>query len=210
MLSNKNIKSPGTKDREQGDKIKGQLFVVSGPSGVGKSTLIERFLKENTNAVFSVSYTTRGARKGEVNGKNYYFIDEKTFMEMTERESFLEWENVHGYFYGTPKKEALEILETGRDILLDIDVKGALNVKKQYPDACLIFIEPPSKDELIQRLSFRKEQEIEIRMGRVKEEIDKKYLFEYTIINDNLEEAYTEFKNIIETVKGKANGKDNR
>jgi guanylate kinase len=192
------------------DKIKGRLFVVSGPSGVGKSTLLERFLKKNRNVVFSVSYTTRGIRKGEVNGKDYYFINEKTFMEMVEGGSFLEWENVHGYLYGTPKKEVLELLETGKDIFLDIDVKGALNVKKQYPDACLVFIEPPSKDELIRRLSFRKEQEIDMRMRRVEEEIDKKYLFEYTIINDNLEKAYTAFRHIIETVKGKTNGKDNR
>ncbi|MCX5813590.1 MAG: guanylate kinase [Proteobacteria bacterium] len=191
------------------DKIKGRLFVVSGPSGVGKSTLIERFLRKDRNAVFSVSYTTRVIRKGEVNGKNYYFIDEKTFKDMAESRSFLEWENIHGHFYGTPKKEVLDILETGKDIFLDIDVKGALNIKKQYPDACLVFVEPPSKDELIRRLSFRKEQEIDIRMKRVEEEIDKKYLFEYTIINDNLEKAYAAFRHIIKSVKGKKNGKDN-
>ncbi len=198
------------KDVEHKGKINGRLFVISGPSGVGKSTLIERFLMKNRDAVFSVSYTTRGTRKGEVNGKNYYFIDEITFKKMAEEGSFLEWENVHGYFYGTPKKEVLEVLETGKDIFLDIDVKGALNVKKRYPDACLVFIEPPSKDELIKRLSFRKEEEIDLRMKRVEEEIDKKYLFEYTITNDNLDKAYTAFSHIIETVKGKTNGKNNR
>ena len=180
------------------NKIKGRLFVVSGPSGVGKSTLIERFFRENRDAVFSISYTTRGKRKGEINGKNYYFIDEKTFKDMVKNGSFLEWENIHGHLYGTPKKEITEILETGKDIFLDVDVKGALNIKEQYPDACLVFVEPPSKDELIRRLSFRQEQEI-----------DKKYLFEYTIINDNLEKAYTMFRRIIERVKGKKNGKDN-
>lgn len=183
-------------------KSKGHLFVVSGPSGVGKSTLIERFLKADRNASFSVSYTTRGKRKDEIHGKDYYFTDKKAFEEMVEKGSFIEWESVHGHLYGTPKKEVLERLQKGRDIVLDIDVKGAINVKKQYPDACLIFIEPPSKDELIKRLSLRKEKDICIRMKRVDEEIEKKHLFEYTVVNDNIEKAYTEFKHIIETVRG--------
>ncbi len=188
----------------------GRLFVVSGPSGVGKSTLIERFLKEDNNSTFSVSYTTRQMRKGEEDGKDYYFVDEDKFIDMSKKGSFLEWENVHGHFYGTSKKEVMDTLDSGRDILLDIDVKGALKVKSQYPEACLIFIDPPSKEALLRRLSLRREKEIDLRMKRVKEELEKKQFFDYSIVNDDLEKAYTVFKQIIESVREKAYGKDNR
>lgn len=198
-----NLAKPGSK------RMTGQLFVISGPSGVGKSTLIERFLRQNPHTSFSISYTTREIRKGEIDGKNYYFTDETTFIKMVEKGEFLEWEKVHGNYYGTPRKEVVAILERGKDVFLDIDVKGALNIKKQYPDACLLFIEPPSKNELTERLALRGEKEIELRMARVNEEIDKKHLFEYTIVNDNFERAYVAFRNIIETIKGKKNGKNN-
>ena len=184
--------------------------MVSGPSGVGKSTLIERFLKEDKNSTFSVSYTTRQMRKGEEDGKDYYFVNENKFIDMSGKGSFLEWENVHGHFYGTPKKEVLDTLNSGRDVLLDIDVKGALNVKSRYPEACLIFIEPPSKDALMKRLSLRRETEIELRMKRVEEEVEKKRFFAYSIVNDDLERAYAAFKKIIENVREKAYGTDNR
>src|SRR5512145_741039 len=108
---------------------KGILIVVSGPSGAGKSTLIERFLREDDKSTFSVSYTTREKRAHETNGKDYCFVDKETFEEMVRKDGFLEWESVHGYLYGTPKEEVLEILKTGRDIILDIDVKGALNIR---------------------------------------------------------------------------------
>ena len=194
----------------QPGKREGRLFVISGPSGAGKSTLIERFLKEDRNSAFSVSYTTRKKRKDEIDGRDYYFIDENRFADMVEKGSFLEWENVHGHSYGTPRKEVMEILQTGKDILLDIDVKGALNVKREYPDALLIFIEPPSKEALLKRLSLRRETEIDLRMKRVEEEFEKKQFFEYTVVNDDLEKAYKSFKKIIEIAREKAYGKDHR
>jgi guanylate kinase len=187
---------------------KGLLFVVSGPSGVGKTTLIEMFLTEDQDSAFSISYTTRQRRKFETGGEDYYFVDADTFKKMVEKDYLLEWETVHGYLYGTPKEEVFETLQKGTDIFLDIDVKGAISVKEKYPDACLIFIESPSKEALIRRLSSRGEKEIDLRMRRVEEELEKKYLFQYFVINDRLSNAYGDFKRIIETVRG-LNGKDN-
>ncbi len=122
---------------------KGHLFVVSGPSGTGKSTLIERFLAEDTQVRFSVSYTTRQTRPHEVDGKNYRFVDAETFRKMTEEGEFLEWENVHGYCYGTPEAEVARPLSEGLDVILDIDVKGALSVKERCGQAALIFVDNP-------------------------------------------------------------------
>ncbi|HPP41712.1 MAG TPA: guanylate kinase [Syntrophorhabdaceae bacterium] len=190
-------------DRIQDKKTrKGRLFVISGPSGSGKSTFIERFLKQDKTSTFSVSYTTRKKRDKEVDGREYYFVDKKTFMDMVEKGGFLEWEVVHENLYGTPKKEIIENLERGIDILLDVDVNGAINIKKNYPDACLIFIEPPSREELVKRLSLRGEEQIELRLKRYDEEIEKKHIFDYTVINDNLERAYRDFEKIIEHVRG--------
>lgn len=186
---------------------KGRLIVVSGPSGAGKSTFIERFLKEDKKCTFSVSYTTREKREKEVDGREYFFVDRETFMDMVKNNEFLEWETVHENLYGTPKRNILENLEKGVDIFLDIDVKGALNIKKAYPEACLIFIEPPSREALKQRLVIRGEKEIELRLKRYDEEIEKKPIFDYTIINDNLEKAYKDFKKTIEHIRGHKYGK---
>jgi guanylate kinase len=187
---------------------KGRLFVVSGPSGVGKSTIIERFLKEDRRAKFSVSYTTRAPRGDEVDGREYHFVTTEVFRRMIEEGRFFEWESVHGHLYGTAKKDVWETLKNGVDILLDIDVKGALAVRKQCEAACLIFIEPPSKEELVRRLEERGEKEIEIRMKRVAEELERKYLFEFTVINDKLETAYRDFSNTIDMARRKMNGPD--
>jgi guanylate kinase len=188
---------------------KGILIVVSGPSGAGKSTLIERFLVEDAQSCFSVSYTTRQKREHEINGKDYYFVSKETFEEMITRDAFLEWENVHSYMYGTPKEEVLKTLNTGKDIILDIDVKGALNIQTKCSNACLIFIEPPSTEELIRRLALRGEREIDLRMKRVQEEIARKAFFRYTITNDELEEAYNKFRETISEIRRNSNGKNN-
>jgi guanylate kinase len=189
---------------------KGHLFVVSGPSGTGKSTLIERFLKEDEKSRFSVSYTTRERREHEVDGRNYRFVDERTFRKMIEEDRFLEWENVHGYFYGTPKAEVTDPVSEGIDVILDIDVKGALNIKAKWPDSILIFVDTQSTEELIRRLSTRGEKEIEKRMQRVREEVAKKGLFTYVVINDSLNRAYSEFKSIIAGVRRQQDGENNR
>jgi guanylate kinase len=188
---------------------KGRLFVVSGPSGAGKTSLIQRFLNEDSNSTFSVSYTTREKRGQEVEGKDYCFVETETFETMIEQSRFLEWETVHGRLYGTPRKEVMQTLMEGTDVILDVDVKGALSVKKQCANSCLIFVEPPSKESLINRLSLRGEKEIDLRMKRVEEELETKGLFGYTVTNDDLERAYDNFRAIIESVRRKTNGKDN-
>jgi guanylate kinase len=195
--------------QDMGVPREGRLFVVSGPSGAGKTSLIRRFLTEDGHTAFSVSYTTRRKRKQEVEGKDYYFVSAAVFSKMIDTGRFLEWEKVHNHSNGTPRTEVMDALGKGTDILLDVDVKGALRVKEQCPEACLIFVEPPSKEALISRLSLRGEKEIDLRMKRVEEEIEKKPLFEYTVVNDNLETAYDEFKGIIEKVR-RAHGQDNR
>lgn len=188
---------------------KGILFVVSGPSGAGKSTLIEKFLKQDKSSAFSISYTTRERRESEKEGREYHFVDRETFLEMIKNDQFLEWETVHENLYGTPKKDVLNALEKGMDIFLDIDVNGAMKIKKAYPKACLIFVEPPSREELKKRLTLRGEKKIDLRMKRYDEEIEKKHAFDYNIVNDNLENAYADFVKIIEHVRGIKYGKDN-
>ena len=185
------------------------LFVVSGPSGTGKSSILEMFLSEDGQTRFSVSYTTRAKRGREVDGRDYRFVDAAKFQAMVGEGEFLEWENVHGYFYGTPRTEVLQPLSEGIDVMLDIDVKGALTVKAEWPEAVLIFIDTPSPDELVRRLSARGEKEIAKRMRRVREEVAKKGLFTYVIINDTLARAYAEFKSIIADIR-RQHGQDNR
>lgn len=181
---------------------KGKLFVISGPSGVGKGTLVKMLLAKHSEITLSISATTRKPRPGEVRGIDYIFMDKENFLEMVKMGYFLEWAEFAGNYYGTDRTIVEKALEQGQNILLEIDVKGALQVKSKKPEAVLIFIEPPSMEELQARLFKRKtesEAEIQRRLAIVKSEIELKNKFNYRIINDNLNNAFLELENVIKT-----------
>ena len=181
-------------------KLKGLLIVISAPSGTGKTTLTHMLLKAFPNMEFSVSYTTRKPRPGEVNGKDYFFVDRDTFERMIEEGDFLEWAEVYGNLYGTSKSQVLKALNEGKDVLLDIDTQGALQVKKNFPEAVLIFILPPSLKELERRLRSRgtdDEETIERRLKTARVEIERAPLYDYIVVNDVLEEAFEKLKSIV-------------
>jgi len=186
------------------EKLKGLLIVISAPSGTGKTTLCHMLLEEFPNMEFSISYTTRKPRPGELNGRDYFFVDRETFERMVEEGDFLEWAEVYGNLYGTSKSQVLKALEEGKDILLDIDTQGALQVKKNFPEAVLIFILPPSLKELERRLKKRgtdDEETIRKRLQIAREEIGKALEYDYIIVNDILEVAFERLRSIITAEK---------
>ncbi len=177
-----------------------KLFVVSGSSGVGKGTVLKEFLKRNPDFMLSISCTTRTPRDGEVDGVNYFFISKDEFKNCIENDKFLEWAEFAGNFYGTKKKFINQCLEEGKNIILEIDTQGALKVKKQMPEAVLIFICPPSLEALENRLRGRHtedEETIQKRLNVVKEELVRAQNFDYKIVNDNLDNAVSELENVI-------------
>lgn len=176
-----------------------KIYVISGPSGVGKGTIAKQILAKNGNLTLSVSCTTRYMREGETRGKDYFFISKEEFEKKIQNDEFLEYDNHFETYYGTPKDFVFDKLKTG-DVLLEIDVNGALKVKKNYPDAVLIFIMPPSTDELKRRLIARNTEtfdKIEGRLARVEEEIKKSDKFDFIVVNDVLSQAVTEVMDII-------------
>jgi len=182
----------------------GLLIVISAPSGTGKTTLCHMLLKELPNAVFSVSFTTREPREGEVNGRDYWFVSKEEFERRIREGDFLEWAQVYGYYYGTSKGQVLKALKEGKDVILDIDTQGALQVKERFPEAVLIFILPPSLKELERRLRKRgtdPEDVIEKRLKLAREEIKKAKFYDYIVVNDKLEVAYSKLKSIITSEK---------
>lgn len=179
---------------------KGILFVLSGPSGAGKGTLREILFLKVSNLVFSISCTTRPPRQGEENGVDYRFIQESSFEELIRGEKFLEWAFVHGHYYGTLKEDVSKELEGGRDVVLEIDVQGALQVKRSCPDAVMIFVKPPSLEELEKRLRHRgteKEGDLEVRLRNAREEIVTSTNYDHLIINDDVDRASRELCSII-------------
>jgi guanylate kinase len=173
--------------------LSGALVIVAGPSGVGKSTLLNRLLDEHSNFVFAVSCTTRSPRRGELHGREYYFIQQDEFNSLVNADEFIEWENLHAQSYGTLKSEIQRLRDSGKDVVLDIDVSGALNVRRIIPEAYLVFVMPPSVEELARRLRCRNtdsEEQIAIRLSRCRQEIDQASLFDCQVVNDELEESY--------------------
>jgi guanylate kinase len=179
---------------------RGTLFVVSSPSGGGKGTIIRHVLDVVENLSYSVSYTTRAPRPGEVNGREYFFISRETFDEMAAAGEFLEWACVHGNYYGTSKQQIIEETATGADIILEVDVQGAASVRQLLMDSVSIFILPPSYDVLRQRLIARgtdSPEELAVRLRNAPAELKQYSSFDYVIINDEIERAAGQLASII-------------
>ena len=176
-----------------------KLYVISGSSGVGKGTVLKGFLDKNPEFTLSISCTTRPPRPGEVDGVNYFFVSHEEFQKSIEEDKFLEYAQFAGNFYGTKKRYIKECLEQGKNVILEIDTKGALQVKKRMPEAVLIFICPPSFEELEKRLRGRHtedEETIQRRLSEAKAELERAENFDYKIINDSVENAIKSIEKI--------------
>lgn len=178
---------------------KGQLFVISGPSGTGKGTICKELVKDS-NVVFSVSMTTRKRRELEVDGKDYHFVNPQQFEEAVKNQELLEHAVNFDNCYGTPKKFVIDAVEQGKDVLLDIDIKGALEVKRNYPQGIFIFILPPSMAELRKRITGRASEEpdvINVRLAGALKEVTYIDKYDYCVVNDQLDEAVSRVKAIM-------------
>lgn len=180
---------------------KGKLFVISAPSGTGKSTVVAEVRRRLSDLDFSISYTTRPPRGDERDGREYHFVDRKSFERMIDEGAFVEWAKVHEQFYGTPCAPLNEAMAQGRDVLLDIDVQGGMAIKRAYPEAITVFFLPPSFEELKQRLSGRKtdtDEQIRIRLQNAQEELKFQSKYDVLIVNDTVERAANELVELIE------------
>jgi len=185
---------------------RGTLFVVSSPSGGGKGTIIRHVLSVVENLRYSVSYTTRAPRLGEVNGREYFFVNREKFEEMAATGEFLEWACVHGNLYGTAKNQILEETAAGSDIILEVDVQGAASVRQLLMDSVSIFILPPSYDVLRQRLIARgtdSPENLELRLRNAPEELKQYSSFDYVIINDEIARAAGQLASIIDAERAR-------
>lgn len=181
-------------------KKKGMIIIVSAPSGAGKTSICDALIESDKNIVYSVSTTTREPRKGEKNGKEYYFVNDSDFKKMVKKKMFVEWAKVHDHFYGTSKKVLDQTINKGKDILLDIDVQGAFKIKKQYKNALMIFITTPTLKVLKERLIKRNKDSLEViktRVENAKRELTYLPKYDYLILNDKLDESIKQAKSII-------------
>ncbi len=179
---------------------KGKTFIISGPSGVGKSTVLKKLFEGRDDLYFSISATTREPREGEIDGVHYHFIDVSRFQALIEHDAFLEYAEYVGNFYGTPKRFVDEAMEQGKDVVLDIEVQGALQVHNKRPDTVRIFIAPPSWEELERRLVGRgtdSRDKINKRLVRAKVEFQTADTYDYFVINDTVEQAVREINAIM-------------
>ena len=178
---------------------KGKLFIISGASGVGKSTVLRRVMEERNDLRFSVSATTRAPRPGEVDGESYYFVTKEKFLEMIDRNEFVEYDAHMDNYYGTPEAQLNEKLQTG-SVILDIEPNGAFIVRQRRPDATLIFIAPPSMEELLRRLVGRGDtspEQVAVRQERAQWEMEQMKKYDYVVVNDQVEACADEILKII-------------
>lgn len=182
-------------------KPKGLLLVLSGPSGAGKGTICQGLLEKRKDLAYSVSCTTRPPRKGEISGVNYIFTDRKNFEDMIKNNGFLEYADVYGNYYGTPRSYVQEQLMAGKDVVLEIDTQGALQVKKNFPDGVFVFIVPPSLDELSKRIYKRgtdSEEVIKRRLRAATSELAYASKYDYIVVNDEVEQATNKVSSIMD------------
>lgn len=187
--------------QSSGARGRGRLLVLSGPSGAGKGTLVQALIERKPNLFLSVSATTRPARSGEKNGVHYLFMPASRFLEMVGRGEFLEYADVYGNYYGTPRAPVDRARASGRDVILELDIQGAMAVKRVEPDAVLVFIEPPSLDELSLRLRGRGTEDPDMLSRRLRaayEEVKRKGSYDHIIVNDEVERAVDELALILE------------
>jgi guanylate kinase len=197
----------------QATEGRGILFVVSSPSGGGKGTLIQRVLNKVPNLSYSVSFTTRAPRSGEVNGREYFFVTPEKFDEMVAADEFLEWALVHGKQYGTTRKQVAREIAEGRDIILEVDVQGAASVRRLMADSVSIFILPPSFEVLKTRLTARgtdSPEELDVRLRNAPVELRDYSAFQYVIINDDAELAANQMAAIVFAERARLNRQEHK
>lgn len=184
----------------------GLLIVVSGPAGVGKGSIVRKLTEQEKHIVFSVSATSRAPRLGEIDGENYYFISREEFEEMIKKDKLIEWVEYCNNYYGTPKEFVFNEIDKGRTIVLEIEVEGAINVKKKYPNCVLCFILPPDLTELENRLRGRgteTEDSVRNRLTRAKKELQLLDEYDYLVVNDSIDETTKCFQSIIQAERVK-------